>query len=304
MCQLLGMNCAKLTDFTFSFTGFAKRGGETDIHQDGWGLVFYEGRGIRAFHDSLPASQSPIANLVSNYPTCKTLNMISHIRYATSGACLLENVHPFQREIWGIPFVFAHNGDVPEFSHSNSRSRQIRLGRNRQCKEGDDFIFYYTPVGTTDSEAIFCAMLNEMRNAFEFPPSFSVLYTFLNEICMEIVKGDELDNCIIFNFLLSCGEKSLFAFSWPGSRPGSNVWNGLYYIVRKHPFQMATLKDCDVVVDFSKVTTIDDCVAVTATTPLTKDETWIEFKRGELLLFQKGKPLSSAKECELADDLI
>jgi len=109
------MNCAKPTDFTFSFTGFARRGGDTDCHEDGWGLVFYEGRGVRAFHDPLPAAKSPIAELVANYP-CKTLNMISHIRYATTGACLLENVHPFQREMWGIQFAFAHNGDVPSYA--------------------------------------------------------------------------------------------------------------------------------------------------------------------------------------------
>jgi len=29
MCQLMGMNCAALTDFTFSFRGFAMRGGAT-----------------------------------------------------------------------------------------------------------------------------------------------------------------------------------------------------------------------------------------------------------------------------------
>jgi len=36
MCQLLGMNCNVPTDICFSFEGFAKRGGETDEHKDGW----------------------------------------------------------------------------------------------------------------------------------------------------------------------------------------------------------------------------------------------------------------------------
>jgi hypothetical protein len=31
MCQLLGMNCNTPTDVTFSFTGFAQRGGRTDL---------------------------------------------------------------------------------------------------------------------------------------------------------------------------------------------------------------------------------------------------------------------------------
>ena len=33
----MGMNCAALTDFTFSFRGFARRGGDTDVHSHGWG---------------------------------------------------------------------------------------------------------------------------------------------------------------------------------------------------------------------------------------------------------------------------
>ena len=42
MCQLLGMNCNTPTDITFSFEGFAKRGGMTDHHSDGWGIAFFE----------------------------------------------------------------------------------------------------------------------------------------------------------------------------------------------------------------------------------------------------------------------
>jgi predicted glutamine amidotransferase len=69
MCQLLGMNCAAPTDFSFSMKGFCIRGGETDIHSHGWGMCVYEGKGaIRAFHDTLPACKSPIAQLVQNYP--------------------------------------------------------------------------------------------------------------------------------------------------------------------------------------------------------------------------------------------
>ena len=97
-CQLLGMNAANPTDFTFSWKGFARRGGDTDVHCHGWGIAFYEGRGVRAFHDPEPASSSPIAALVSSYPM-KTHNMIAHIRYATQGEVCLENVHPFQREM-------------------------------------------------------------------------------------------------------------------------------------------------------------------------------------------------------------
>jgi predicted glutamine amidotransferase len=68
MCQLLGMNCAESTDFSFSFKGFCQRGGKTDIHSHGFGISLYEGRGLRSFLDTLPAAESPIANLVQQYP--------------------------------------------------------------------------------------------------------------------------------------------------------------------------------------------------------------------------------------------
>jgi hypothetical protein len=57
MCQLLGMNCNTPTDICFSFAGFQARGGLTDVHGDGWGIAFFEGRGVRVFLD--PKASSP-----------------------------------------------------------------------------------------------------------------------------------------------------------------------------------------------------------------------------------------------------
>ena len=93
-CELLGMNCAQPTDFSFSFQGFCKRGGETDIHADGWGICFEQNHGLRQFHDDQPASQSQLANFLVTYPI-RTKNMMAHIRYGTlacSAFLLLGNV--------------------------------------------------------------------------------------------------------------------------------------------------------------------------------------------------------------------
>jgi Glutamine amidotransferases class-II len=110
LCQLLGMNCAEPTDFSFSFQGFCKRGGETDIHADGWGLTFYQNKGLRQFHDDQPASQSPLAKFVVNYPI-RTLNMISHIRYATHGEGMCNIIdlvcHDFAKQAMFSAFVVA-----------------------------------------------------------------------------------------------------------------------------------------------------------------------------------------------------
>lgn len=217
--------------------------------------------------------------------------MMAHIRYATRGEVSLENVHPFTRVWKGVQMCFCHNGDCPKFSDGN---KTIRLGKTKHIN--------YHPVGDTDSEAVFCAILNAM--SAEFPgetelPTLPVLHTFLKRICDEIIKeSDSEHSTCIFNFLLGCGQYTLFAYSWPGRRPNSQVWNGLHYIVRQPPFTTAKLLDVDYGIDFSARNVEGDRVAVIATKPLTGEEGWIEFKRGELIMFDKGLPHLTSKCCE------
>ena len=270
-CQLLGMNCATPTDFTFSFQGFCRRGGETDVHADGWGVAFYQDGGVRQFHDVEAASKSPLAQYLGQQPI-QTVNMMGHIRYATQGQVNLANVHPFTREMWGIPWCFCHNGEVPLFStNSTNLSNEILEERKplpklkSLCENPTE---YYYPVGTTDSEATFCAILNSLRCKFTTLPSLPILHEALKQLCNEIAMHDP--DGTILNFLLTCGPHTQWVYSWPGSRPGSKVWNGLHYTVREYPFSKVRLCDMDYTVDFSTVTSKDDCVSVIATQPLRK----------------------------------
>ena len=146
MCQLLGMNCNVPTDICFSFAGFRARGGLTDHHRDGWGIAFFEGRGVRVFLDPAPSAHSPVAELVNRYPI-RSLNVIAHIRKATQGDIRLENTHPFQRELWGRYWIFAHNGNLSGFAPPLS-------GR-------------FLPVGSTDSERAFCHILDTLAARFQ-----------------------------------------------------------------------------------------------------------------------------------------
>ncbi|ADU64881.1 class II glutamine amidotransferase [Desulfurispirillum indicum] len=253
MCQLLGMNCNVPTDICFSFEGFAARAGLTDHHTDGWGIGFFEDGGCRTFLDSLPASQSPIAALVKQYPI-KSRNVIAHIRKATHGHVTLENCHPFVREMWGKYWLFAHNGELNHF-HPTLGGR-------------------YNPVGDTDSERAFCLILEHLFQSFpQGNPNAEALYRAMAEITRHIATHG------IFNFLLSNGQW-LFA----------HCSTKLNYIIREHPFQSAHLVDQDITLDFSQVTTPADRVTVIATTPLTYNESWTMIWPGELLLFQDGIP--------------
>ena len=253
MCQLLGMNANVPTDICFSFEGFRARGGLTDEHADGWGIAFFEGRGVRVFLDPSPASRSPIAELVRNYPI-KSNHVIAHIRRATQGEVALQNCHPFQRELWGRPWVFAHNGDLPGFRATTSGN--------------------YRPVGDTDSEAAFCTILNRMYAQFPTGmPELAEVAGLLRKVT------NELNAIGPFNFLLSNG---LWVFAHCATR--------LHYVVRQAPFFSAHLIDEDVTVDFQQLTQPTDRVAVIATLPLTDNESWTTVNPGELLVFCDGAP--------------
>ncbi|MBP8852583.1 MAG: class II glutamine amidotransferase [Moraxellaceae bacterium] len=277
MCQLLGMNCATPTDITFSFTGFAARGGETDHHSDGWGIAFFEDKACRLFIDRESAATSTIARLVKSYPI-KSRNGIAHIRKATQGSIELENCHPFQRELWGRHWIFAHNGNLEGFS-------PVLNGQ-------------FQPIGTTDSELAFCYLLEGIRGRFgNTPPPMEMLFEALAERCKTLCQHGT------FNILISNGQ-ALFAYAT----------TRLQYVVREWPFSKAHLIDADVAIDFSQHAGQGDRVAVIATEPLTNDETWTSLESGELVCFQDGKltmrtltltpeeqKAAKARACSLAD---
>ncbi|HWK61254.1 MAG TPA: class II glutamine amidotransferase [Eoetvoesiella sp.] len=257
MCQLLGMSCAQPTDFTFSFTGFAARGGNTDHHADGFGVAFFENKACRVFIDNQPSCKSPVAELIKNYPI-KSRNIIAHIRKATQGDIQLENCHPFMRELWGRHWIFAHNGDLLNY---------------RPTLDGQ-----YQPVGGTDSELAFCHIMQGLRSRFgNHEPSSSELFSAVEALTRDITRHG------VFNFLFSNG-RMLFA----------HCSTQLHYLIRAWPFATAHLVDADMTVDFSQTTCRDDRVAVIATRPITDNENWVSFSPGQLTMFERGQAVLHA----------
>jgi glutamine amidotransferase len=248
MCQLLGMNANVPTDVCFSFAGLAQRANE---HKDGFGIAFFEDRGLRYFVDHKSARESPVAELVRRYPI-KSDNVIAHIRKATQGRVALENTHPFVRELWGRYWVLAHNGDLKDF--------RPRLHAA------------FCPVGDTDSERAFCWLMQELSKAHASVPSVAELTLTLRELLPQPAAHGN------FNLLLSNG---IALWAHCSSR--------LHYIERAHPFGHATLSDEDVTVNFAAHTTPDDRVAVVATEPMTRDEAWVPMAPGTLHAFVAGR---------------
>jgi glutamine amidotransferase len=253
MCELLGMSANTPTDLCFSFTGLTQRGGKTGPHADGWGVAFFEGKGIRTFHDAAASSDSEVANFIQKLPI-KSKTAICHIRQANVGNICLANTHPFVRELWGHNWVFAHNGQIENFAH--------RIGM-------------YEPIGETDSESIFCDIMNQVRQTIPrdaIPNQLSQTLTSL---------AQTYANQGVFNCLLSNGD---WLFSFCSTK--------LACITRRAPFGAAQLKDADVTVDFAGETTPNDVVSIIATEPLTTDEDWHIYQPGEWRLWQLGEVMA------------
>ncbi|TGK15406.1 class II glutamine amidotransferase [Leptospira stimsonii] len=252
MCELLGMSANVPTDISFSLTGLVQRGGKTGPHKDGWGIAFYEGSGLRVFHDPAPGVESKIAEFVRKLPI-KSETVISHIRKANRGKVELKNTHPFVREFWGSYWTFAHNGQFKGIKEESL---------------GD-----FRPVGTTDSEYAFCWLLGKLKKKFqERPRNEAELFRAVLKLVTELrSKG-------VSNLLFS-DSKHLYAF----------CSTKLSWITRKSPFGKARLLDADLSVDFRKVTRPGDRVTVIATQPLTSNEEWNHFSPGEFQVWRKGR---------------
>ncbi len=249
MCQLLGLNANTPTDIVFSFTGFSSRAEE---HKDGFGIAFFEQRGVRLFVDPHSARESPVADMVRRYPIRST-HTIAHIRKATQGRVALENTHPFVRELWGRYWVFAHNGNLEGYAPRLHAA--------------------FRPVGDTDSERAFCWLMQELAKAHADVPPIAELTNTLRELVPQVAAHGT------FNFMLSNGQ-ALWA----------HASTRLFRLVRQHPFRRARLQDDDLSVDFAELTSPGDRVCVVVTEPLTTDEAWIPFAPGELEVFVDGAP--------------
>ncbi len=253
MCQLFALNSNAPSAVTFSFTGFSSRGGSTGDHADGWGVAFHGEGGCRVFIDDSPASRSPLAAFLREHPIRAT-SVLAHIRKATQGAVQLSNCHPFQRQWRGRQWVFCHNGDLKSFAPLLDAK--------------------YRPVGSTDSEAAFGWLLQQLdlRFAGAAVPPWQDLAPEIAELAARLGEHGT------FNFLLTDGQ-AIYA----------HCSTRLHWLLRRHPFAHVRLVDTDLSLDLSVANGPGDRMALVATEPLTHDEPWQAMAPGELFVFVDGE---------------
>lgn len=145
MCELFAMSARRPTTVSMSLEEFSRHGGLSGPHKDGWGIAWYEHKDIRLIKERDPAASSACVRFIQTNPFSSSLVM-SHIRKATLGAVASRNCQPFVRELGGVWHCFAHNGDLSGIA-----------GDRRFRPTG------FLPVGETDSEQAFCALMDALR---------------------------------------------------------------------------------------------------------------------------------------------
>ncbi len=146
MCELFAMSARHPTDVNHSLELFQPRGGETGPHADGWGVAYFAGRAAALFKECAPAAGSRCFSVLAERRLAST-QVIAHIRRANPPEFGLAwaNTHPFEREVRGRSWVFAHNGKLPGIHKDH------RFALNR-----------FFPLGDTDSEYAFCYLLDRI----------------------------------------------------------------------------------------------------------------------------------------------
>ncbi len=263
MCELFGL-CSRIpTRVGFSLDLLARRGGIEGPHRDGWGVAFYQQREVILLREPRPAAESNLVRFIEDYSPPSRL-VISHIRLATRGEIALHNTQPFIREMGGHTHSFAHNGD-------------LQIGARRDNRRQHRF----RPVGNTDSELVFCELLERLeilwRDCGVGPPPMTDR--------LQIVAGfaAELRTLGPANFIYADGDL-MFAHAHRRTQPDGGIAPpGLHWLERCCDEPLAEAAAAGV----SLETAPQEAVLV-ASVPLT-GESWKPMDEGEIAVFQAGR---------------
>src|SRR5580704_4472646 len=113
---------------------------------DGWGIGYYPGGEPSAsvLKEPAPENGSIRSEIVKAWDHLASSIFVVHIRTATWGRNSDANTQPFSRAHGGREWLFGHSGSL--------RDRLVIDGR-------------FEPVGSTDTELVFCDLLNRIADA-------------------------------------------------------------------------------------------------------------------------------------------
>lgn len=266
MCELFAMSARLPTHARISLEELARHGGGTGPHRDGWGVVFVQQGDALVIREPSAAHDSACLAFLERQEIASAL-VVAHIRRATQGPRLLRNTQPFTRELGGVVHVFAHNGMLPGIEGDP------RFPVNR-----------FRPIGDTDSEHAFCALLERMAALWSAgPPSLSRRTGEVSTFAAE------LRTCGPANFIYADAD-AIFAH---GDRrrndAGEMAAPGLHVLCRSCEAGAGSAA-----LDIPGLSISHDArqhVALLASVPLSS-EPWEPLHEGELIVLREGRIVS------------
>ncbi|MGV9104010.1 MAG: class II glutamine amidotransferase [Candidatus Thorarchaeota archaeon] len=258
MCELMALSFSNPVRASISLNVFQENGIE---NPDGWGVAYYHEDAMQLIKEPLPASDSILYDFVERSAFSK--NYISHLRRSTEGIRSYFNTHPFYRVVnmkgRRFEYCFAHNGTVIDYAN-------LSLGN-------------YTPLGETDSEHVFCHLLDILSNT-PSPTWKKTEYQELERLLQSINSPENTLNCI-----LSDGT-NLFCYS---DRYDHN--SGLRYSEYDTAIKLEDQKRDLGEIKVQTTSTSKEAVdmkGVIVTTRAMRKGNWFEFVPGELVVFRDG----------------
>jgi len=264
MCELLAISSRQAARLSFSLSALAAHTTPGQSSRDGWGVACYQGHEAALYREAAPASDSPLARLLASAGPPTTL-ALSHIRHATRGAITLANTQPFLRELGGHSHVFAHNGDLPGLLDTPGFA-----------------LTQFRPVGETDSEHAFCALLARLAPLWQ-GQGVPVLQDRL-DVVSNFASG--LRALGPANFLYADGEV-LFAHGHQRIQADGRIAPpGLYWLQRRCTQENDTLQTEGLCVGGGY-----QQVLLLASVPLSA-EPWVALAEGETVAVRGGELLA------------
>ena len=261
MCELFAMSARYPTNVRLSLDELARHGGGTGPHRDGWGVAFLQQGDALLVREPEAANQSACLAFLrqQEFPSHAVL---AHVRKATQGPPLLRNSQPFSRELGGVMHVFAHNGMLTGIEEDP------RFPARR-----------FRPVGDTDSEHAFCALLERLAPRWE--GGRPDLGTRLRTVA---AFAAELRTRGTANFIYSDGDAVFGHGHERRNDAGVVAPPGLHLLCRScHPDQRSPE-----VAGLAIAPGADQQVALLASVPLSA-EPWEPVRAGEVVVLREGR---------------
>ncbi|MCB9728256.1 MAG: class II glutamine amidotransferase [Deltaproteobacteria bacterium] len=235
--------------------------GLTEGHlPDGWGVGFYGGAEPAAtiLKEHSPRAGSLRSELIKTWDHLSSSTFLLHIRRARWGSISDANTQPFVRTWGGRDWMFAHAGSLDTVPPV----------------EGP---MMFEPVGSTDSELVFCILMNRIAERG---------WRSLGEVDIDetLALLRDMDGYGSFSVVLCDGRDLLAYTDGQGKAP-------LYAWERRPPYNSRPFGDEDLVVDLFKRGITSRNGLVLSSELLAQDggpASWQQLPAGELLIARQG----------------